>query len=112
VDKVRGERALELQREQSAELARRRIREFPNGLYEAEMFLDDAGEVGTSPLRLKVKVLVDGDRMVVTTPIFRLRWQPINSGVTGCAMSTARIAYKILVRADYPTDEDCFTHWS
>lgn len=98
-----------LQREQSAELARRRIIELPDGLYEAEMLLDDAGEVGTPPLPLKVKVLIDGDRMVVDfTDLPPQVAAPINSGASGCAMCTARIAYKILVAPDYPTDEGLF----
>jgi N-methylhydantoinase B len=98
-----------LQREQSAELARSRIKEIPNGVYEASMFLDDAGTVGTPPLLLKVKVIVEGTRMAIDFSGLPPQVEaPINSGITGCAMCTARIAYKILVAPDYPTDEGLF----
>jgi len=98
-----------LQRQQSAELARRRIREIPDGLYEAECLLDDAGEVGTNPLLLKVKVLVDNERMVIDFTEFPPQVAtPINSGVNGGAMSTGRLAYKILIAPDYPADQGLF----
>jgi N-methylhydantoinase B len=99
-----------LQRQQSAELARSRVKELPDGLYEAQLFLDDAGEVGTPPLLLKVKVLIEGEKMVVDfTDLPAQVSAPINSGSTGGAMCTARVAYKILVAPDYPTDEGLFS---
>lgn len=98
-----------LQREYSAELARRRIRELPNGLYEAQCYLDNAGEPGTDPLPLKVKVLIDGARMVIDlTELPPQVPAPINSGANGGAMSAARLAYKSLVAPDYPADIGLF----
>ena len=98
-----------LQRQQSAELARSRIREIPDGLYEAECLLDDGGEVGTDPLPLKVKVLIDDTRMIIDFTEFPPQVAaPINSGVNGGAMSTARLAYKVLVAPDYPADQGLF----
>jgi len=98
-----------LQREQSAEMARRRIREIPDGLYEAECLLDDAGERGTDPLLLKVKVLIEDERMVIDfTELPPQVATPINSGVTGGAMSTGRLAYKVLIAPDYPADQGLF----
>lgn len=98
-----------LQHKKSAEMARRRIREFPDGLYKAECMLDDAGKVGTDPLLLKVKVLIDDARMVVDlTEIPHQVEAPINSGINGGAISMARLAYKILIAPDYPADEGLF----
>lgn len=98
-----------LQREQSAELARRRIRDLPDGLYEAECHLDNAGEPGTDPLPLKVKVLIDDARMVIDlTELPPQVPAPINSGANGGGISMARLAYKFLVAPDHPADIGLF----
>ena len=98
-----------LQREQSAELARRRIRDIPDGSYEAECLLDDAGEVGTDPLPLKVKVVVEDARMIIDFTEFPPQVPaPINSGANGGAVSMARLAFKLLVAPDQPADSGLF----
>ena len=98
-----------LQREQSAEFARRRIRELPDGLYEAECRLDNAGEPGTDPLPLKVKVLIDDARMVIDlTELPPQVPAPINAGANGGGMSMARLAYKSLVAPYHPADIGLF----
>ena len=48
--------------------ARVRSRRFPDGDYEAESFLDNDGRTLDVPLRIKVKVVVDGSRMTSTSP--------------------------------------------
>jgi N-methylhydantoinase B len=98
-----------LQREQSAAYARDQIRGIPNGTYEAECRLDDAGMPGTEPLLLKVKVIIEDGKMIVDfTGLPPQVAAPINSGVTGGAMSAARLAYKVLVAPDYPADQGLF----
>lgn len=98
-----------LQREQSAAYARRRIREIPDGTYEAECHMDDEGVPGTNPLRLKLKVIIDDGKMIVDFTEFPPQVvAPINSGVTGGAMSIARLAFKVLIAPDYPADQGLF----
>jgi N-methylhydantoinase B len=99
----------QLQRAQSADLARRRVRLFPKGSYEAHSMLDDAGSPGTDPLRLEVKVVVEDERMIIDfTGMPPQVPAPINSGATGGALNLARVGYKMLVAPDYPTDEGLF----
>jgi 5-oxoprolinase (ATP-hydrolysing)/N-methylhydantoinase A len=98
-----------LQRAQSADYARRRIRSFPNGTYEAECALDDSGKPGTDPLPLKVKVVVEDEKMVIDfTGMPPQVTAPINSGASGGALNLARVGYKMLVAPDFPTDEGLF----
>ena len=96
------------QRAQSAEIARRWVRDLPDGLYEAQCRLDDAGEPGTDPLLLKVKVQIDGERMVIDyTELPPQVPTPMNCGANA-AIGVARMAYKFLVAPDYPADEGMF----
>jgi N-methylhydantoinase B len=98
-----------IQREQSAEFARRRIRELPDGSYEATCRLDDAGQPGSAPLVLKVKVLIDDDRMVIDfTGMPPQVSAPINIGASGGAISLARVGYKSLIAPDQPADQGLF----
>jgi N-methylhydantoinase B len=98
----------QFQRAQSAEIARSRIRDLPYGNYEAQCRIDDAGEPGTDPLLLKVKVKIEGEKMVID--FMDLPPQvpmPINCGVNA-AIGVARMAYKFLIAPDYPADEGFF----
>ena len=68
-------------------LAREAIRAIPDGLYEAEDFVDDNGFT-TEPLRVKVAVEVDGDRLRVDfTGSARETKGMVNSPV--CSTNTA-----------------------
>ena len=60
-----GEAARELQ-DYSERLAREAIRAIPDGLYEAEDFVDDNGFT-TEPLKVKVAVAVEGDLPCATS---------------------------------------------
>ena len=98
-----------LQRKQSTEIARQRIAELPDGLYEAHCWLDDAGEPGTNPLLLEVKVLIEDTEMTIDfTELPPQVAAPINSGANGGAVSIARVAYKMLIAPDYPADQGLF----
>jgi len=46
-------------------LMRKAIREFPDGVYEAEDYLDDDGMELDKPVKLKCKVTIKGDRMEI-----------------------------------------------
>ncbi len=94
------------------DLAEREARAFvekvPDGVYEAESFLDNDGRNLDVRIRIKVKVVVDGNRMVID--FSELNDQvpgPLNSGYSG-GLAAARIAFKCLTQPTAPVNEGCF----
>src|SRR5262249_60371696 len=51
--------------DQTEREARAVIAKVPDGVYAAESFLDNDGRTLDKPLRIKVKVVIDGARMVI-----------------------------------------------
>jgi N-methylhydantoinase B len=93
----------------SAKLARAKVAELPDGEFVAEAEMDDSGAVDTPPLNLKVRVAVEGDRMVIDFSDLPPQVEtPINAGTTGGALSSARVAFKSLLVPDRPADEGLF----
>jgi N-methylhydantoinase B len=93
---------------QSEMLARRRIKEIPDGVYEAESFMDDDSvEIG-KPVPIKVKVIVDGDNLTVDfSEISEQVKGPINAGYSA-GVAAARVAFKNITVPNSPVDEGCF----
>ncbi len=95
--------------DQSEAAARARTRTIPDGVYEAESFMDDDGvEIGRR-IPIKVRVIKQGDEMTVDlTEVSRQVRGGFNSGMTtgyGCA----QVAYKCLTSpTDYPINEGSF----
>ncbi len=88
--------------------ARAFIAKIPDGTYEAESFLDNDGRSLDVPLRVKVQVTVDGERMVVDfSQINEQTAGPINSGYSG-GLAAARVAFKCLTQPNAPVNEGCF----
>ncbi len=86
--------------DQSEASARALIRAMPDGVYEAETFLDNDRSSDT-PLPIKVKVIVDGDNLTVDySEIASQAKGPINSGYFGGGQTTARVAFKYLLGAE------------
>ena len=87
---------------------RARIRAIPDGIYEAESFLDNDG-VREVRVPIKVRVIVEGDDMTIDysdiSPEVR---GCINSGYHGGGVTTARIAFKYLIATDEPANEGTF----
>jgi N-methylhydantoinase B len=89
--------------------ARARTRTIPDGVYEAESWLDDDGiEIGKR-IPIKVKVIVKGDEMTVDfTDVAKQVRGFYNSAITtgyGCA----QVAYKCLTSpSDYPINDGAF----
>ena len=100
---------IKAQAEQSAQAARAAISRLPDGEYVASCFTDDAGTPGSEPLELKVRIVAEGDRLLIDfsgmPPQVRA---PINTGREGGAMSLARCGFKLLFAGDRPTDEWLF----
>lgn len=76
--------------------AREAVRNIPDGVYEAESFMDDDGIDVGQRVPIKVKVTVDGDRMVVDLSDVSDQVKGFyNSGATA-GKSCAQVAFKCL----------------
>ena len=89
--------------------ARARTRTIPDGVYEAESFMDDDGlEVGR-PIPIRVRVVVAGDEMTIDlTDVSRQVRGFYNSGIT-TGHACAQVAYKCITSPrDYPINAGSF----
>ena len=89
--------------------ARSRTRTIPDGVYEAESYMDDDGiEVG-KPVPIRVKVEVRGDSMTVDLTDVSTQVRGFyNSGIT-TGHACAQVAYKCLTSpTDYPINDGSF----
>jgi N-methylhydantoinase B len=103
------EELIEAQFADSAALARRRILELPDGEHRAELEMDDSGLPGTPPLLLRVRVVIEGDSMLVDLSGLPPQVEaPINAGATGGAKSAVRVALKSLLAPERPVDHGLF----
>lgn len=95
--------------EQSERAARLRTQEIPDGIYEATSYMDDDGVDVGQPIPIKVKVIVDGDRMTIDlTEVADQVRGFFNSGET-TGYACAQVAYKCLTSpTDYPINEGSF----
>jgi len=88
--------------------ARAVVAKVPDGTYEAESFLDNDGRTLDVKLRIKVKVVIDGCRMVVDFSGMHDQVPgPTNSGYSG-GLAAARVAFKCLTLPHAPVNEGCF----
>jgi len=100
--------AIDLILDQCEAATREKIRAIPDGVYEAEAFLDDDG-MHEERIRIKVKVIVDDDEMTVDyTEMAEQVRGCINSGPYGGGRTTARVAFKYLIATDEPANEGTF----
>ena len=89
--------------------ARSRTRTIPDGVYEAESFMDDDGvEVG-KPIPIRVRVEVAGDAMTIDLSDVAKQVRGFyNSGIT-TGHACAQVAYKCLTSPrDYPINDGAF----
>ncbi|MCC6887013.1 MAG: hydantoinase B/oxoprolinase family protein [Hyphomicrobiales bacterium] len=90
-------------------MARARTRSIPDGVYEAESYMDDDGvEVGKR-VPIKVRVIVKGDEMTIDLSEVSKQVRGFyNSGVT-TGFACAQVAYKCLTSPiDYPINDGSF----
>ncbi|KAA5835218.1 hydantoinase B/oxoprolinase family protein [Saccharopolyspora hirsuta] len=82
---------------QTERLERQRLQAIPDGTYEATGYLDnDAIDLDT-PLKVTVRITVDGDRMTIDlTDCADQTTGPVNCG-RAQAISAARVGYKLLI---------------
>jgi N-methylhydantoinase B len=106
-DEVQAAIAAIMDRSEAA--ARARTRWIPDGVYEAESFMDDDGISVGKPIPIKVRVTVKGDGMTVDlTEVSRQVRGFYNSSVT-TGHACAQVAYKCLTSpTDYPINDGSF----
>ena len=82
--------------EQSERLARANVATIPDGVYEAESFMDDDGITEGERIPIKVKVIVEGEQMTIDlTDVSRQVGGYYNSGATA-GRSAAEVAFKCI----------------
>ncbi|HWL06158.1 MAG TPA: hydantoinase B/oxoprolinase family protein [Xanthobacteraceae bacterium] len=93
----------------SEAMARANTRTIPDGVYEAESFMDDDGLDIGKRVPIRVKVTVSGDEMTVDlTDVAKQVRGYYNSGVT-TGYACAQVAYKCLTTpTDYPVNDGAF----
>jgi N-methylhydantoinase B len=89
--------------------ARERTRAIPDGVYEAESFMDDDGIAVGTPIPIKVRVVVKGDEMTIDlSDVARQVSGFFNSSVT-TGVGCAQVAFKCLTSpTDYPVNDGSF----
>ena len=95
--------------DQSEARARERTRTIPDGIYEAEAFMDDDGVDIGKRVPIKVKVIVKGDEMTIDlTEVSKQVRGFFNSGIT-TGYACAQVAYKCITSpTDYPINDGAF----
>src|SRR6202795_3233818 len=93
----------------SEAMARARTRSIPDGVYEAESYMDDDGIDIGKEVPIKVRVIVKGDEMTVDlTHVSRQVRGFYNSGIT-TGFACSQVAYKCLTSpTDYPINDGSF----
>jgi N-methylhydantoinase B len=87
--------------------ARERIREIPDGVYEAESFMDDDAVTIGQPVPLRVKVVVEGDQM--TVDLSGVSPQVKGFYNTGAGEACAQVALKCLAAPqDFPINDGTY----
>ncbi|HYM18901.1 MAG TPA: hydantoinase B/oxoprolinase family protein [Micropepsaceae bacterium] len=95
--------------DQSERAARERTCAIPDGVYEAESFMDDDGVTIGQPVPIKVRVEVKGEEMTIDlTDVSKQVRGFYNSGAT-TGTACAQVAFKCLTSpTDYPINEGSF----
>src|SRR5712672_426831 len=95
--------------DRSEAAARARTKSIPNGVYEAESFMDDDGISIGRPIPIRVRDEVKGEEMTIDlTEVSRQVRGFYNSGIT-TGHACAQVAYKCLTSpTDYPINDGSF----
>ena len=89
--------------------SRARTLSIPDGVYEAESYMDDDGIDIGKPIPIRVKVIVEGDEMTIDLSDVSDQVRGFyNSGVT-TGHACAQVAFKCITSpTDYPINDGCF----
>lgn len=92
---------------QTERMERAAVAALPDGIFQAEGCIDNDG-VNTNPIWVRVKVIIDGDKMRIDlTDTDNMAGGPVNCGAPQ-AVSAARVAYKLLISPELPVDGGAF----
>lgn len=112
IDKYGNERvmgAIALILDQSDAAARAEIRTLPDGIYEAESWLDDDGVARGERIRIKVRVVISGDSMVVDLSDVSPQVQGYFNSGPSTGLAAAQVAFKCLFAGtEFPINDGCF----
>jgi len=102
-------RSIEAIMDQSEQAARERTASIPDGVYEAESFMDDDGvEIGKR-IPIRVKVIKQGDEMTIDLSGISPQVPGFFNSGPSTGYSCAQVAYKCLTSpTDYPINEGSF----
>ena len=94
---------------QSERAARARTLSIPDGIYEAESYMDDDGISISDRIPIKVRVIVEGDEMTVDLSDVAAQVQGFyNSGIT-TGHACSQVAFKCITSpTDYPINDGSF----
>lgn len=95
--------------DQSERAARARTLSIPDGVYEAESYMDDDGVSISDRIPIKVRVIVEGDEMTVDLSDVAAQVQGFyNSGIT-TGHACSQVAFKCITSpTDYPINDGSF----
>lgn len=100
--------SLEVILDQCEAASRKRIDAIPDGVYEADSFLDNDG-MREQRIPIKVRVIVEGSEMTVDYSDMPDQVEGrINSGRHGGGVTTARVAFMYLIARGQPANEGTF----
>jgi N-methylhydantoinase B len=101
--------SIDILMDQSEAIARRNTRSIPDGVYEAESYMDDDGVDIGQRIPIKVRVEKHGDEMTIDlSDVSRQVRGFYNSGFT-TGIACAQVAYKCLTTpTDYPVNDGSF----
>ncbi len=95
--------------DRSEDAARARTATIPDGVYEAESFMDDDGFDIGKRVPIKVKVTVAGDKMTIDLTEVSLQVRGFYNSGYSTAFACAQVAYKCLTSpTDYPINDGSF----
>jgi N-methylhydantoinase B len=95
--------------DQSEAAAREQVRAIPDGVYEAESFMDDDGVELGKRIPIRVKVTVDGDRMTIDLSGISDQVRGFYNSGEAAGIACAQVAFKCLNAAlELPINDGCF----
>jgi N-methylhydantoinase B len=100
--------ALDIILDQCEAASRKRIEAIPDGVYDAESYLDNDG-MREQMIPIKVRIVIAGDEMTVDYSEMPEQVEGrINSGRHGGGVTTARVAFMYLIARGEPANEGTF----
>jgi len=95
--------------DQSEAAAREQVRAIPDGVYEAESFMDDDGVELGKRIPIRVRVTVDGDSMTIDLSEISDQVRGFYNSGEAAGIACSQVAFKCLTAAlEMPINDGCF----